>query len=182
MEKLRSLIALISLIALCMHTLRYSLGHGERSGQGQVCWGMPGHARACWDMSRPRVLQTRPGDRPATKPTNQEPTRSPHRPIRSWHGALGHQSPLSPRPRRLPLLHRPPSLPCLPAPGSSAGERPPNKRPWSTVYRGGSFFPWRFLHMARVWFTCMSFTPKALAAAALGLHWSNIMIMLCEVM
>ena len=37
MEKLRSLIALISLIALCMHTLRYSLGHGERSGQGQVC-------------------------------------------------------------------------------------------------------------------------------------------------
>ena len=56
---------------------------------------MPGHARACRDMSRQRVLQTRPGDGPATKPTNQEPTRSPHRPIRNRHGALGHQSPLS---------------------------------------------------------------------------------------
>ena len=122
---------------------------------------MPGHARACRDMSQPRVLQTRPGDGPATKPTNQEPTQSPCRPIRSRHGALGHQSPLSPRflpymggparaikplphpshladsfspadslyPCRLPLLRRPPSLPCLPAPGSSARERPPIKGP-----------------------------------------------------
>ena len=58
---------------------------------------MPGHARACRDMSRPRVLQTSPRDGPATKPTNQEPTRSPRRPIRNRHRALGHQSPLSPR-------------------------------------------------------------------------------------
>ena len=58
---------------------------------------MPGHARACRDMSQPRVLQTRPGDGPATKPTNQEPTQSPRRPIRNRHRALGHQSPLSPR-------------------------------------------------------------------------------------
>ena len=42
---------------------------------------MPGHARACRDMSWPRVLQTRPRDGPATKPTNQEPTRSPWTPI-----------------------------------------------------------------------------------------------------
>ena len=33
-----------------------------------------------------------------------------------------------------------------------------------------------------VWYTCVSFTMKALAAAALGLHWSNIMVMVCEVM
>ena len=31
-------------------------------------------------------------------------------------------------------------------------------------------------------YSCKNFTTKALAAAALGLHWSNIMIMLCEVM
>ena len=57
---------------------------------------MPGHAWACRDMSRQRALQTSPGDRPATKPTNQEPTRSPRRPIRNRHRALGQQSPLSP--------------------------------------------------------------------------------------
>ena len=62
-------------------------GQDERSGQGQ----------ACRDMSRQRALQTHPGDGPATKPTNQEPTRSPRRPIRNRHRALGHQSPLSPR-------------------------------------------------------------------------------------
>ena len=62
-------------------------GQDERSGQGQ----------ACRDMSRQRALQTSPGDGPATKPTNQEPTRSPRRPIRNQHRALGHQSPLSPR-------------------------------------------------------------------------------------
>ena len=33
-----------------------------------------------------------------------------------------------------------------------------------------------------VWFACMSFTMKALDTAALGLHWSNIMVMLHEVM
>ena len=33
-----------------------------------------------------------------------------------------------------------------------------------------------------VWFTCISFTMKALAAAALGLHGSSIMIILYEVM
>ena len=60
-------------------------GQDERSGQGQ----------ACRDRSRQRALQTSPGDGPATKPTNQEPTRSPRRPIRNRHGALGHQSPLS---------------------------------------------------------------------------------------
>ena len=118
---------------------RSGRGQDERSGQGQ----------ACRNMSQQRALQTSPGDGPATKPTNQEPTQSPRRPIRNRHGALGHQSPLSPRflpymggparaikplphpshladsfspadslyPCRLPLLRRPPSLPCLPAPG-----------------------------------------------------------------
>ena len=32
-----------------------------------------------------------------------------------------------------------------------------------------------------VWYACMDFTMKALAAAALGLHWSNIMVVLYEV-
>ena len=48
-------------------------GHDERSGQGQ----------ACRDMSWQRALQTSPGDGLATKPTNQELTRSPRHPIRS---------------------------------------------------------------------------------------------------
>ena len=59
-------------------------------GQGKVR-----RAEACRDMSQQRALQTSPRDGPATKPTNQEPTRSPRRPIRNRHGALGHQSPLS---------------------------------------------------------------------------------------
>ena len=145
---------------------RSGQGQDKRSGQGQVCWGMPGHARACRDMSRQRVLQTRPGDGPATKPTNQEPTRSPRHPIRSWHGALGHQSPLSPRflpymgaPARAikpfpthhtsqtPFTPQTPFASLLTRPRSSARERPPNKRPWSTVYRGGSFFLWCFLQL-----------------------------------
>ena len=155
-------------------TERSGRGQDERSGRGQACWGMPGHARACRDMPQQRALQTHPGDRPATKPTNQQPTRSPRCPIRSWHGALGHQSPLSPRflpymgapaqaikpfptphtsqtpdslyPEDSLLLRRPlPLLPCLPDPGSSARERLPNKRPWSTVHRGGFFFPRPFL-------------------------------------
>ena len=33
-----------------------------------------------------------------------------------------------------------------------------------------------------VWYACMTFTVKALAATALGLHWCNIMIMLYELM
>ena len=33
-----------------------------------------------------------------------------------------------------------------------------------------------------LWYTCMSFTMKALADAALGLHWCNIMVMLHEFM
>ena len=33
-----------------------------------------------------------------------------------------------------------------------------------------------------VQYTCMSFTVKALVAATLGLHWSNSMVMLHEVM
>ena len=33
-----------------------------------------------------------------------------------------------------------------------------------------------------VWYTLISFTKKTLAPAALGLHWSNIMVMLYEVM
>ena len=33
-----------------------------------------------------------------------------------------------------------------------------------------------------VQYPCMSFTMKALAATSLGLHWSNIMVMLHEVM
>ena len=36
--------------------------------------------------------------------------------------------------------------------------------------------------MGCVWYTCMSFTMKALAAASLGLHWRGIMFMLYEVM
>ena len=60
-------------------------------GQGKVR-----RAEACRDMSQQRALQTSPGDGPATKPTNQEPTQSPRRPIRNRHRALGHQSPLSP--------------------------------------------------------------------------------------
>ena len=32
-----------------------------------------------------------------------------------------------------------------------------------------------------VLYSCKNFTTKALAAAALGLDWSDIMIMLCEV-
>ena len=125
---------------------RSGRGQDERSGQGQD--ERSGQGQACRDMSRQRALQTSPGDRPATKPTNQEPTRSPRRPIRNRHGALGHQSPLSPcflpymgAPARaiksFPTLTDsadslypadslcfadPPSLPCLPAPGSSARE------------------------------------------------------------
>ena len=33
-----------------------------------------------------------------------------------------------------------------------------------------------------VWYTLISFTKKTLAPAALGLYWSNIMVMLYEVM
>ena len=33
-----------------------------------------------------------------------------------------------------------------------------------------------------VWCASMSFITKVLAAAALGLHWNTIMVMLCEVM
>jgi len=33
-----------------------------------------------------------------------------------------------------------------------------------------------------VWYACMNFTMKALAAASLGLQWSSIMITLYEVM
>ena len=32
------------------------------------------------------------------------------------------------------------------------------------------------------WYVCKSFTVKALAATAPGLRWSDIMVMLCEVM
>ena len=38
------------------------------------------------------------------------------------------------------------------------------------------------LVMGFVQYTCMSFIMKAQAPATLGLHWSNIMVMLCEVM
>ena len=41
------------------------------------------------------------------------------------------------------------------------------------------------LHLEKprvVWYTCMNLTMKPLAAAALGLHWSDIMVMLYEVM
>lgn len=31
-----------------------------------------------------------------------------------------------------------------------------------------------------VWYACIRFTVEAVAATALGLHWSNIMIMLYE--
>ena len=33
-----------------------------------------------------------------------------------------------------------------------------------------------------VWWACASFNMKALVAAALGLHWRNVMVMLHEVM
>ena len=61
-------------------------GEVRMRGQGKVRMKGQGKVRrveACRDMPRSRVLQTRPGDGPATKPTNQEPTRSPRRPIRS---------------------------------------------------------------------------------------------------
>ena len=124
-------------------------------GQGKVR-----RAEACRDMSQQRALQTSPGDGPATKPTNQEPTQSPRRPIRNRHRALGHQSPLSPRflpymggpartikpfptltdsadsfhPRRLPLLRRPPpSSLAYPPPGVLPESDHPIKGPdqWS---------------------------------------------------
>ena len=57
-------------------------------GQGKV-----GHVGTCPG----REPQTSPGGGPTTKPSNQEPTRSPRCPIRSRHRALGHQSPLSRR-------------------------------------------------------------------------------------
>ena len=55
-------------------------GQGEvrKKGQSEVR-----HAWACRDMPQQRALQTHPRDGPATKPTNQEPTRSPRCPIRS---------------------------------------------------------------------------------------------------
>ena len=51
-------------------------------GQGKVghveaCLGMPGHAGTCPG----REPQTSPGGGPTTKPSNQEPTRSPWTPI-----------------------------------------------------------------------------------------------------
>ena len=53
---------------------------------------MPGHVGTCPS----REPQTSPRGGPTSKLSNQEPTQSPHHPIRSWHGALGHQSLLSP--------------------------------------------------------------------------------------
>ena len=44
-------------------------GEVRMKGQGKVR-----RAEACRDMSQQRALQTSPGDGPATKPTNQEPT------------------------------------------------------------------------------------------------------------
>ena len=133
-------------------------GKVRMKGQGKVrhveaCPGMSGHVPAEGAADKPRRRAGNQADQSGAdtkpSPSNQELTRSPWTPITtepafsSLYGSPGpgyktlpHPSPLadsfSPAdslyPCRLPLLRRPPSLPCLPAPGSSARERPPSKR------------------------------------------------------
>lgn len=150
---------------------RSGQGQDERSGRGQACPGMSGHVPVEGAADKPRRWAGNQANQSGADmkppPSNQELTRSPWTPITaepafsSLYGRPGPDyktpsPPLTPRrlrrfplPHRLPLLRRPPPtpalLPCLPAPGSSARERPPNKRSWTTVHRGGSFFPRRFL-------------------------------------
>ena len=47
---------------------------------------------------------------------------------------------------------------------------------YSTEHAHREVLAW--LQVTLCWHACLSFTMKALAAAALGLHWSNIMVML----
>ena len=101
--------------------------------------------------SRHEALTDQSGADTKPSPSNQELTRSPWTPITAepaFSSLYGRPSPgykTLPRPHRLCRLPFPPqtpftpadslcfadpaSLPCLPAPGSSARERPPNKRP-----------------------------------------------------
>ena len=51
---------------------------------------------------------------------------------------------------------------------------------YSTVYDCHELLTWLWATLCST--ACMSFTMKALAAAALGLHWSDIMVTLHEVM
>ena len=130
-------------------------GQGEvrMRGQGKVrrveaCPGMSGHVPAEGAADKPRRRAGNQADQSGAdtkpSPSNQEPTRSPWTPITaepafsSLYGSPGQGYKTLPHPRRLrrlplpcrlPLLRRPPSLPCSPAPGSSAREGQPNKRP-----------------------------------------------------
>ena len=118
--------------------------------------GMLRHARACPGMPGcpGREPQTSPGGGPTTMPSNQEPTRSPWPPITaeptfsSLYGSPAWAIKPFPTPHtwQTSFASQTAFTSLLTRPGSSAQE-PWKKRPWSTVHRGGSFFPRRFLHI-----------------------------------